>query len=66
MPDAYSARDAEAPRVLSVLSKIISKTHERVLAVGGIAKLPRGDPWAVYSDAPVPDLDGEASTGGSE
>ena len=52
--------------MLSVLSKIISKTHQRVLAVGGVAKLPRGDPWAVYSDAPVPDLDGEASTGGSE
>ena len=66
MPDAYSARDAEAPRVLSVLSKIISKTHERVLAVGGVAKLPRSNPWALYSDAPVPDLDGEASTGGSE
>ena len=66
MLDAYSTRDVEAPRVLSVLSKIISKTHQRVLAVGGVAKLPRGDPWAVYSDAPVPDLDGEASTGGSE
>ena len=52
--------------MLSVLSKTISKAHERVLAVGGVAKLPRSNPWAIYSDAPVPDLNSEASTSGSE
>ena len=40
--------------------------EQRILAHLPCRKLPRGDPWAVYSDAPVPDLDGEASTGGSE
>ena len=52
--------------MLSVLSKIKEKAHERVLAVGGVAKLPRSNPWAIYSDAPVLELDGEASTSGSE
>ena len=66
MPNAYSARDAEAPRVLSVLGEIVRRTHGCVLAAGGVAMLPRGNPWAIYSDAPVMELDGEASTSGSE
>ena len=66
MPNAYSARDAEAPRVLSVLGEIVRRTHGCVLAAGGAAMLPRSNPWAIYSDAPVMELDGEASTSGSE
>ena len=66
MPNAYSARDAEAPCVLSVLGEIVRRTHGCVLTAGGVAMLPRGNPWAIYSDAPVLELDGEASTSGSE
>ena len=67
MPNAYSAVDAEAPRVLAVLSKIVAETHERVEAAGGAAKLPRRKPWSLYSDDMlVLDLEGEASTSGSE
>ena len=67
MPNAYSAVDAEAPRVLAVLSKIVAETHERVEAAGGATKLPRHKPWSLYSDDMlVLDLEGEASTSGSE
>ena len=33
----YSARDSGAPRVLSVLSEVIRRTHGRALVVGGVA-----------------------------
>ena len=66
MPNVYSAADAEAPRVLAVLRKILIATHERVLASGGAAKLPRGTPWSIYNTDQVLDLEAEASTSGSD
>ena len=66
MPNVYSAADAEAPRVLAVLRKILTATHERVLASGGAAKLPRSAPWSIYNADRVLDLEAEASTSGSD
>ena len=62
----YSARDSGAPRVLSVLSKIISRTHEQNYNSCWSGHLPRSDPWGVRSDTPVPDLGGEAGACVSE
>ena len=66
MPNVCSAADAEAPRVLAVLRKILDATHERVVAAGGAAHLKRNAPWRIYSDEPVLALHGEASTSGSD
>ena len=41
-------------------------THERVLASGGAAKLPRSAPWSIYNADRVLDLEAEASTSGSD
>jgi len=66
MPNVYSAADAEAPCVLAVLRKIVDATHELVRAVGGATRLPRSTPWSIYSTEPVPQLNAEASTSGSD
>ena len=46
--------------------KFVDATHERVVAAGGAAHLKRNAPWRIYSDEPVLDLHGEASTSGSD
>ena len=68
MPNRYSNADAEEPRVLALVAKLLADTMARVRKAGGPSKLSKAAPWAVYTSDGVAvcdvrdDVDPEASS----
>jgi len=65
LPNRYSNADAEEPRVLALVTRLLSDTMRRVRRAGGPAGLSNSSPWAVYAGegaAVCDDVGAEASS----
>ena len=65
LPNRYSNADAEEPRVLALVTRLLSDTMRRVREAGGPAGLSKSSPWAVYAEGGVAvcdDVGAEASS----